>query len=149
LSGETAEKAFRRAGEDGMVLIAESANANTTLSVREGMHFDRGFITNQFITDEANQLAILDDAQVLLYSGKISSMKSLMPVLEQIARAGKALLIVADDVDGEALATLIANKARGRLASVAVKSPGYIMRQEILEDIAVATGGFVLHHQSS
>jgi chaperonin GroEL len=149
LSGETAEKAFRRAGEDGMVLIAESANANTTLSVREGMHFDRGFITNQFITDEANQLAILDDAQVLLYSGKISSMKSLMPVLEQIARAGKALLIVADDVDGEALATLIANKARGRLASVAVKSPGYIMRQEILEDIAVATGGFVLHQQSS
>jgi chaperonin GroEL len=112
------------------------------------MYFERGFASHRFITDEPNQLAILTDAYVLLCGERLTSMKQLLPLLEHVVRAGKALLIIADDIDGEALETLIVNSARGTLRAVAVKAPGYTTRQELLEDIAVVTGGVVIRYAS-
>jgi chaperonin GroEL len=108
------------------------------------MYFDRGFITTRFITDEPKQLAVLEKPYVFLFDGKLASMRSLLPLLEQVAKSGNSLLVVADDVEGEALETLLANHLRGTLHSIAVRSPGSQMRRALLEDIAVATGGIVV-----
>jgi chaperonin GroEL len=143
--GRVVEEAVRKAGVDGVVLLEDSSQLETTIGVKEGMYFDRGFVSNKFISDEPSQLAVLDDAYVLLCADRVTSMKHLLPVLEKVVEAKKALLIVADDIDGEALDTLILNNARGSISAVAVKAPGYAAsRQELLEDIAVVTGGVVV-----
>lgn len=147
-SGKFVEEAIRKAGADGVVLVEDSASLETSLVFQQGMYFDRGFITNRFITDEPRQLAVLEDANILMCRDRLTSMKTLLPLLEKVVRAGKPLLIIADDVEGEALETLVANNLRGTLLSVAVKSPGYHTRQELIEDIAVATGGIVLQYST-
>ena len=148
-TGRIVHEAIARTGADGVVYIEDSLDIDTTLDVREGMYFDCGFVTPRFITDEPKQLAVLTNAHILLYPGKLSSMRSLLPVLEQVAQAKKSLLVVADDIEGEALETLVANHVRGTLLSVAVRSPGFNERQAILEDIAVATGGSVASSSGS
>src|SRR5512142_2245330 len=114
----------------------------TSLDVVEGMQFDRGYLSPYFVTDPERMEAILEDPYVLIHEKKVSSMKDLLPLLEQIARAGKPLLIIAEDVEGEALATLVVNKLRGTLSAVAVKAPGFgDRRKAMLQDIAILTGG--------
>jgi chaperonin GroEL len=149
LSAHFVEEAVRRAGADGVVLLEDSQELNTTINVREGMYFDRGFASPRFITDEPNQLVVLNDVYVLICTQRLTSMSQLLPVLEQVARASKSLLIVAEDVDGEALETLIVNNIRVTLPAVAVKAPGYSARQELLKDIAVVTGGVVTRYATS
>lgn len=149
LDAHVAVSALADAGADGVVYIEESPTLTTDRLVQEGMHFNRGFISSRFITDEPRQFAILADAQILLCSFKLNSMHQLLPVLEQVARAKRSLLVIADDVEGEALATLEVNHTKGLLSSVAVKSPGFgPTRETILEDIAVVTGGVVFSHPS-
>ena len=147
-SGKQVVDAIERAGKDGVITVEDSPELNTNLSVQKGMYFNRGYISRKFITDEAQQSAVLNGPYILLLADKLTSMVHLLPILEQVARAGRSLLVIADDVEGEALATLITNHIKGTLLSVAVRTPGQALRTEILEDIAIATGGTVIGYAS-
>lgn len=140
--GETVADALERVGAEGTTTVEEAKGTETSVEVVEGMRFDRGYLSPYFITENEKMRAVLEDAVVLISEKKIGTMNDLLPVLEQIAKSGKALLVVADDVEGEALATLVVNKMRGILPCVAVKAPGFgDRRRAILEDIAILTGG--------
>jgi chaperonin GroEL len=140
--GNIIASAMEKVGKDGVITVEEAKGLETNLEVVEGMQFDRGYLSPYFVTDPERMEAVLDNAKVLLYEKKISSMKDLLPVLEQTAKQGKPLLIVAEDVEGEALATLVVNKLRGTLSVCAVKAPGFgDRRKAMLEDIAILTGG--------
>src|SRR5438552_1731245 len=128
--------------KDGVITVEEAKTLETSLEVVEGMQFDRGYLSPYFVTDAERMEAVLENPLVLIHEKKISSMKDLLPVLEQVAKLGKPLLIIAEDVEGEALATLVVNKLRGTLQVAAVKAPGYgDRRKAMLEDIATLTGG--------
>jgi len=143
--GELIAKAFDKVGKEGVITVEESKGTETYVDIVEGMQFDRGYLSPYFITDADKMIAELDSPFILLYEKKISSMKDLLPVLEPVAQSGKPLLIIAEDVDGEALATLVVNKLRGSLKIAAVKAPGFgDRRKAMLEDIAVLTGGTVI-----
>jgi len=135
-------EAMEKVGKDGVITVEEAKTLETSLEVVEGMQFDRGYLSPYFVTDPERMEVVLDNPLVLIHEKKISSMKDLLPVLEQVAKMGKPMLIIAEDVDGEALATLVVNKLRGTLQVAAVKAPGYgDRRKAMLEDIAILTGG--------
>ncbi|MEW6117361.1 MAG: chaperonin GroEL [Nitrospirota bacterium] len=143
--GELIADAMDKVGKDGVITVEEAKGMATTLDVVEGMQFDRGYISPYFITDPDRMECVLDDAFILLHDKKISSMKDLLPILEQVAKMGKPLLILSEEVEGEALATLVVNKLRGTLQVAAVKAPGFgDRRKAMLEDIAILTGGTVI-----
>jgi chaperonin GroEL len=143
--GQLLSEAMEKVGKEGVITVEEAKSAETTLDVVEGMQFDRGYLSPYFVTDAERMEAALEDAYILLSEKKISNMKDLVPVLEAIARQQKPLLIIAEDIEGEALATLVVNKLRGTLHCVAVKAPGFgDRRKEMLKDIAVLTGGQVI-----
>jgi len=140
--GQIIAEAMKKVGKDGVITVEEAKSLETTLDVVEGMQFDRGYLSPYFVTDAERMEAVLEDAYILIYEKKISSMKDLLPILEQVARNGKPLLIIAEDVEGEALATLVVNKLRGTLNVCAVKAPGFgDRRKAMLQDIAILTGG--------
>ena len=140
--GSLIAEAMEKVGKDGVITVEESKSAETALDVVEGMQFDRGYLSPYFVTDAERMEVVLEDALVLIYEKKLSVMKDMLPLLEQVARVGKPLLIVAEDVEGEALATLVVNKLRGTLHTAAVKAPGFgDRRKAMLEDIATLTGG--------
>jgi chaperonin GroEL len=139
--GDLIAQAMEKVGKDGVITVEEAKGLETTLETVEGMQFDRGYLSPYFITDPEKMEAVLEDAYILIHDKKISSMKDLLPVLEKVAQAGRPLLIVAEDVEGEALATLVVNKLRGTLKVCAVKAPGFgDRRKEMLTDIAALTG---------
>ncbi|PYN86315.1 MAG: chaperonin GroEL [Candidatus Rokuibacteriota bacterium] len=140
--GNLIAEAMEKVGKDGVITVEESKSAETQLDVVEGMQFDRGYLSPYFVTDAERMECVVEDAYVLIHEKKISVMKDMLPLLEQVARAGKPLLIIAEEVEGEALATLVVNKLRGTLSGCAVKAPGFgDRRKAMLEDIAVLTGG--------
>lgn len=140
--GEQIAQAMERVGRDGVITVEEAKGMDSSLDVVEGMQFDRGYLSPYFVTDAEKMEAVVSDPYILIFEKKITSMKSLVPVLEQVARAGRPLVIIAEDVEGEALATLVVNKLRGTLTVVAVKAPGFgDRRKAMLEDIAILTGG--------
>src|SRR5450432_3290892 len=140
--GTIIAEAMKKVGKDGVITVEESRTMETQLEVVEGMQFDRGYLSPYFVTDAERMEAILENPYILIYEKKISSMKDLLPLLESIARTAKPLLIIAEDVDGEALATLVVNKLRGTLNVAAVKAPGFgDRRKAMLQDIAILTGG--------
>lgn len=140
--GKQIAEAMERVGRDGVITVEEAKGMNDELDVVEGMQFDRGYLSPYFVTNSEKMETVLDNPLILVYEKKISSMKSLLPVLEQVAKSGRSLLIVAEDVEGEALATLVVNKLRGTLNVVAVKAPAFgDRRKAMLEDIAILTGG--------
>jgi chaperonin GroEL len=140
--GELVAKAIERVGAEGAVTVEEAKGTETTMEVVEGLQFDRGYLSAYFVTNPEKMEAVLEDAFVLLYEAKISNIKDFLPLLEQIAKSGSPLLVVAEDVDGEALATLVVNRLRGVFATVAVKAPGFgDRRKAMLQDIAIVTGG--------
>src|SRR5882724_3710479 len=135
-------QAMDKVGKDGVITVEEARGLDTVLEVVEGMQFDRGYLSPYFVTDPERMETVLENARILIYEKKVSSMKHLLPILEQTARQGKPLLIIAEDVEGEALATLVVNKLRGTLNVAAVKAPGFgDRRKAMLEDVAVLTGG--------
>jgi chaperonin GroEL len=143
--GELIAEAMDKVGKEGVITVEESNTFGLELELTEGMRFDKGYISGYFVTDPERQEAVLEDAYVLLVESKISSVKDLLPLLEKVMQAGKPLLIIAEDVDGEALATLVVNKIRGTFKSVAVKAPGFgDRRKAMLQDIAILTGGQVI-----
>ena len=143
--GEIIADSMEKVGKDGTITVEEAKSIETTLDVVEGMQFDRGYISPYFVTDQDDMEAILEDAYLLIYEKKLSNMKDLLPLLEKTAQAGKALLVIAEDVEGEALATFVVNKVRGTIKAAAVKAPGYgDRRKEMLADIAILTGGRVI-----
>ncbi|MGD2270506.1 MAG: chaperonin GroEL [Desulfobacterales bacterium] len=143
--GKLISEAMEKVGKEGVITVEEAKSMETTLEVVEGMQFDRGYISPYFVTNAEKMEAVLQDAYLLLHEKKISSMKDLLPLLEQVAKGGKPMLIIAEDVEGEALATLIVNKLRGTLQVAAVKAPGFgDRRKAMLQDIAVLTGGQVV-----
>jgi chaperonin GroEL len=138
-------EAMKKVGKDGVITVEEAKSIETSLEVVEGMQFDRGYLSPYFVTDAERMEVQLSDCLILLSEKKISSMKDLLPVLEQVARQGRPLLIIAEDIEGEALATLVVNKLRGTLSAAAVKAPGFgDRRKAMLEDIAIVTGGKVI-----
>jgi chaperonin GroEL len=140
--GDTIAEAMKKVGKDGVITVEESKTMATELDTVEGMQFDRGYLSPYFITDPDRMEAVIEDPYILIHEKKISNMKDLLPLLEQIARSGKPLLVIAEEVEGEALATLVVNKLRGTLNACAVKAPGFgDRRKAMLEDIAVLTGG--------
>src|SRR5918996_794451 len=140
--GSLIAEAMEKVGKDGVITVEESKSADTVLDVVEGMQFDRGYLSPYFVTDPERMECVVEDAFILIHEKKISVMKDMLPLLEQVARAGKPLLIIAEDVEGEALATLVVNKLRGTLHTCAVKAPGFgDRRKAMLEDIATLTGG--------
>jgi chaperonin GroEL len=140
--GAIIAQAMEKVGKDGVITVEEARGLDTVLEVVEGMQFDRGYLSPYFVTDPERMEVVLENAKVLIYEKKISSMKDLLPILEQVARGGKPLLLIAEDVEGEALATLVVNKLRGTLNVAAVKAPGFgDRRKSMLEDIAILTGG--------
>jgi chaperonin GroEL len=140
--GKIIAEAMDKVGKDGVITVEEAKSMETSLEVVEGMQFDRGYLSPYFVTDPERMEVVLENPVILIHEKKISSMKDLLPLLEQVARAGKPLVIVAEDVDGEALATLVVNKLRGTLQAAAVKAPGFgDRRKAMLEDIATLTGG--------
>ena len=140
--GNLIAEAMGKVGQDGVITVEESRTLETALEVVEGMQFDRGYLSPYFVTDPERMEAILEDAVILIHEKKIASMKDLLPLLEQVARGGKPLLIIAEDVEGEALATLVVNRLRGTLQVCAVKAPGFgDRRKAMLQDIAILTGG--------
>jgi len=146
--GKLIAEAMGKVKKEGVITVEEAKSTDTHVEVVEGMQFDRGYISAYFITDPDKMEAVLENAYILLSDKKISTMKDLLPVLEPIAQAGKPLLIIAEDIDGEALATLVVNKLRGSLKIAAVKAPGFgDRRKEMLEDIAVLTGGVVISEE--
>ena len=143
--GKMIAEAMDKVGKDGTITVEEARSVDTTLDIVEGMQFDKGYISPYFVTEKESMEAVLEDAYVLLYEKKLSNMKDLLPILEKIAQRSKPLLIVSEDVEGEALATLVVNKLRGTLAVCAVKAPGFgDRRKAIMEDIAILTGGKVI-----
>lgn len=143
--GEIIADAMDKVGKDGTITVEEAKSIETTLDVVEGMQFDRGYLSPYFVTDQENMEAVLEDALILIHEAKLSNMNDLLPLLEKVAGAGKPLLVIAEDVEGEALATFVVNKVRGTLAACAVKAPGYgDRRKEMLGDIAVLTDGRVI-----
>jgi chaperonin GroEL len=143
--GQLISDAMEKVGKEGVITVEEAKSMDTTLEVVEGMQFDRGYISPYFVTNPEKMTAVLEDAHILISEKKVSSMQDLVPLLEQVARMGKPLLILAEDVDGEALATLIINKLRGTLKVAAVKAPGFgDRRKAMLQDIAILTGGQVI-----
>jgi chaperonin GroEL len=143
--GEIIAEAMKKVGKDGVITVEEAKSTETALEVVEGMQFDRGYLSPYFVTDPERMEAELNDCLILLHEKKISSMKDLLPLLEQIAKSGRPLMIVAEDIEGEALATLVVNKLRGTLSAAAVKAPGFgDRRKAMLEDIAILTGGKVI-----
>ncbi len=146
--GNLIADAMEKVGKDGVITVEESKSADTNLDVVEGMQFDRGYLSPYFVTNSESMEASLEDAYILIHDKKISAMKDLLPILEKIAQAGKQLLIIAEDLEGEALATLVVNKLRGTLKVCAVKAPGFgDRRKAMLEDIAVLTNGTVISEE--
>jgi chaperonin GroEL len=140
--GDILAEAMEKVGKEGVVTVEEAKSMETTLEVVEGMQFDRGYLSPYFVTDAERMEVVLEDAYILLHEKKLSNMKEFLPVLEEVAKSGKPLMIIAEDVDGEALATLVVNKLRGTLKICAVKAPGFgDRRKEMLNDIAILTGG--------
>src|SRR6202790_635258 len=140
--GSIIAEAMKKVGKDGVITVEESKTMETTLEVVEGMQFDRGYLSPYFVTDPERMECVLEDALILIHEKKISAMKDVLPLLEQTAKLGKPLLIIAEDIEGEALATLVVNKLRGTLKCAAVKAPGFgDRRKAMLEDIATLTGG--------
>jgi len=143
--GDIIAEAMEKVGKEGVITVEEAKGLDTTLEVVEGMQFDRGYLSPYFVTDPERMEAKIEDAYILIHEKKISSMKDLLPILESIAKTGKPFLLVAEDVEGEALATLVVNKIRGTLACTAVKAPGFgDRRKAMLEDIAILSGGKVI-----
>jgi chaperonin GroEL len=146
--GDEIANAMEKVGKDGVITVEESKTIETTTDFVEGMQFDRGYLSPYFATNRDTMVSILEDPYILIYDKKISNMKDLLPILEKVAQAGKPILIIAEDVDGEALATLIVNTIRGTLNAVAVKAPGFgDRRKAMLEDIAILTGGQVISEE--
>jgi chaperonin GroEL len=146
--GNLIADAMEKVGKDGVITVEEAKGLETTLETVEGMQFDRGYLSPYFVTDPERMEAILEDAMILIHDKKVSSMKDLLPVLEKVAQMGRPLLIIAEDVEGEALATLVVNKLRGTLKVCAVKAPGFgDRRKAMLQDIAVLTGGNVISEE--
>ena len=146
--GELVADAMEKVGGEGVITVEESKTTETQLEVVEGLQFDRGYVSPYFVTDAEKMEAVLEDAAILLSDRKIGVMKDLLPLLEQMARAGDSILVIAEDVEGEALATLVVNKLRGTLRCVAVKAPGFgDRRKDMLEDMAILTGGRVLSEE--
>src|SRR5690606_5751986 len=146
--GELIAQAMDKVGRDGVITVEESKSLDTELDVVEGLQFDKGYISAYFITDSDAMEAVLEDAYILIHEKKISSLKDLLPVLEQVMQTGKPLLIIAEDIEGEALATLVVNRLRGTLNISAVKAPGFgDRRKEMLKDIAAVTGGEVISEE--
>src|SRR5690242_13605592 len=140
--GKTIAEAMDKVGKEGVITVEDGKGLENELDLVEGMQFDRGYISPYFINNPDRQVSVLEDPYILLHDKKISNIRDLLPVLEQVAKAGRPLLIVAEDVDGEALATLVVNNIRGILKTVAVKAPGFgDRRKAMLEDIAILTGG--------
>ncbi len=140
--GQIIKEAMEKVGKDGVITVEEAKGLETTLEVVEGMQFDRGYLSPYFVTDAERMEAVLENAKILIFEKKISSMKDLLPILEKVAQQGKPLLIIAEDVEGEALSTLVVNKLRGTLNVCAVKAPGFgDRRKAMLEDIAILSGG--------
>ncbi|KWB95394.1 chaperonin GroEL [Burkholderia ubonensis] len=147
--GRIIAEAMEKVGKDGAITLEEGKSLQSELDVVEGMQFDRGWLSPYFITDPEKQLAVLEEPYILVHDGKISSIHDLLPVLEAVAKAGKPLLIIAEDVEGEALTTLVVNSLRGILKTVAVKAPGFgDRRKAMLEDIATLTGGLVISEET-
>src|SRR5437867_3712781 len=143
--GEIIAEAMNKVGKEGVITVEEAKGLETTLDVVEGMQFDRGYLSPYFVTDPDRMECVYEDVYILIHEKKISAMKDLLPLLEQVARSGKPLLVIAEEVEGEALATLVVNKIRGTLQCVGVKAPGFgDRRKAMLEDIAVLTGGRVI-----
>jgi len=146
--GDLIAQAFEKVGKEGVITVEEAKGTDTYVDVVEGMQFDRGYLSPYFVTDSEKMIADLDSPYILLFDKKISAMKDLLPVLEPVAQSGKPLLIIAEDVDGEALATLVVNKLRGSLKIAAVKAPGFgDRRKAMLEDIAILTNGTVISEE--
>jgi chaperonin GroEL len=146
--GDLIAEAMEKVGKDGVITVEEAKGLETTLETVEGMQFDRGYLSPYFVTDPEKMEAVLEDALILIHDKKISSMKDLLPILEKVAQLGKPLLIIAEDIEGEALATLVVNKLRGTLRVAAVKAPGFgDRRKAMLQDVAVLTGGQVISEE--
>jgi len=146
--GSKIADAMEKVGKDGVITVEESKTAETTLDIVEGMQFDRGYVSPYFVTDPDSMEAVLEDTLILIHDKKITSMKDLLPILEKIAQMGKPLMIISEDIEGEALATLVVNKLRGTLKIAAVKAPGFgDRRKAMLEDISVLTGGKVISEE--
>ncbi len=146
--GKLIAEAMEKVGKDGVITVEEAKSMETTLEVVEGMQFDRGYVSPYFVTDPERMEAVLEDAYLLITDKKLASMQDLLPVLEKIAQTGRPFVIIADDVEGEALATLVVNRLRGTLKCTAVKAPGFgDRRKEMLEDIAILTGGQVISEE--
>ncbi len=146
--GEQIAEAMERVGKDGVITVEESKTIDSNIDFVEGMQFDRGYLSPYFATNRDNMTAVLNDPFILIYDKKISNMKDLLPILEKVAQSGKPILIIAEDVEGEALATLVVNTIRGTLNAVAVKAPGFgDRRKAMLEDIAILTGGQVISEE--
>src|SRR5207247_1304464 len=140
--GRIIAEAMEKVGKDGVITVEEAKSMETSLEVVEGMQFDRGYLSPYFVTDPERMECVLEDALVLIHEKKISSLKDMLPVLERVAQTGKPLIVIAEDLEGEALATLVVNKLRGTLKVAGVKAPGFgDRRKAMLEDIAVLTGG--------
>src|SRR5580704_8219412 len=148
-SDDTIAEAMKKVGKDGVITVEESKTMATELQTVEGMQFDRGYLSPYFVTDPERMEVVIEDPYILIHEKKISNMKDLLPVLEQIARSGKPLLVIAEEVEGEALATLVVNKLRGTLNACAVKAPGFgDRRKAMLEDIAILTGGKAIFEET-
>ncbi|MDR1178779.1 MAG: chaperonin GroEL [Spirochaetaceae bacterium] len=146
--GNTIADAMEKVGKDGVITVEESKTMDTTIEFVEGMQFDRGYISAYFVTDRDTMTSVYEDVYILIHDKKVSSMKDMLPLLEKVAQSGKPLLIIAEDVDGEALSTLVVNSLRGTLRTCAVKAPGFgDRRKAMLEDIAVLTGGEVISEE--
>jgi chaperonin GroEL len=146
--GDLIADAMEKVGKDGVITVEEAKGLETTLETVEGMQFDRGYLSPYFVTDPERMEAVLEDAMILIHDKKIGSMKDLLPVLEKVAQMGRPLLIISEDVEGEALATLVVNKLRGTLKVCAVKAPGFgDRRKAMLQDVAVLTGGNVISEE--
>src|SRR3989475_5555184 len=146
--GEKIAEAMEKVGKDGVITVEEAKGLETTLETVDGMQFDRGYLSPYFVTDPEKMEAVLEDAYILIHDKKISSMKDLLPILEKVAQLGKPLLIIAEDIEGEALATLVVNKLRGTLKGCGGQAPGFRERRKaMLEDIAVVTGGQVISEE--
>ena len=147
--GDIIAEAMKKVGKDGVITVEESKTMSTELQTVDGMQFDRGYLSPYFVSDPDRMEAVLEDPYILIHEKKISNMKDLLPLLEQIARSGKPLLVIAEEVEGEALATLVVNKLRGTLNACAVKAPGFgDRRKAMLEDIAILTGGKALMEET-
>ena len=146
--GDLIADAMEKVGKDGVITVEEAKSMDTTLEVVEGMQFDRGYLSPYFVTDPERMEVVMENSLILIHEKKISNLKDLLPILEQIAKMGKPLLVIAEEVEGEALATLVVNKLRGTLSTASVKAPGFgDRRKEMLQDIAVLTGGAVISEE--